>query len=298
MAKRALEPRQPALVPAASECDNRVMTRPPLAHALVAEFLGTALLVLLGDGAVATAILFDKAGDWMVITTGWALAVTISVYLTARVSGGHLNPAVTLALASRRDFPFAWVIPYILAQVAGAMVGGFVVYADYMGAIEKFEADRVITRGAMEMGKLAGTAAGGAGIFTTFPAHDSVWGNFFSEALGTAILLLGVRAVTDRRNCSPGHGFEPVLVGAVVWAIGLCLGLPTGYAINPARDFGPRVVACICGWGDSVFRSHNYYFWIPIVAPMIGGVLGIWTYDRLIAVSLPGNETADPPAEV
>ena len=150
----------------------------------------------------------------------------------------------------------------------------------------------------MEAGKLAGKAAGGAAVFTNFPAFDNVAGNLFSEILGTFVLLLAIRAVTDRKNAAPGRGLEPLLVGAIVWAIGLSLGGPTGYAINPARDFGPRLVACLCGWGSSVFESHNYFFWIPIVGPLIGGILGIWTYDRIIAPNLPREADDAPPGTV
>jgi len=271
------------------------MTRPLLAPALVAEFLGTALLVLLGDGVAASVFLMGKQADWIVITTGWGLAVTLGVYVTGRVSGGHLNPAVTLALATRGDFPAARIVPYWIAQVFGAMLGAALVYTDYASAFLDFEKTYGITRGAMEAGKLAGKAAGGAGIFSTFPAYDNLFGNLFSEVLGTAVLLLGIRAVTDRKNAAPGRGFEPVLVGAIVWVIGLSLGGLTGYAINPARDFGPRVVAWLCGWGSSVFESHSYYFWIPIAGPLIGGVLGIWIYDRIIGPSLP-PETEPAPA--
>jgi glycerol uptake facilitator protein len=274
------------------------MNPPPLAPALVAEFLGTALLVLLGDGVVASVFLMGKEADWILITTGWGLAVAISVYVTGRVSGGHLNPAVTLALASRREFPASRVVPYWIAQIAGAMAGAGLLYVDYSSAFAQFEWTYGITRGAMEAGKLAGKAAGGAGIFATFPAFDNIAGSLLSEVLGTAVLLLGVRAVTDRRNAAPGRGLEPLLVGAIVWAIGLSLGGLTGYAINPARDFGPRLVAYLCGWGSAVFVSHHYYFWIPIVGPLIGGILGIWTYDRIIAPNLPPESADAPPGTV
>jgi glycerol uptake facilitator protein len=261
-----------------------------LAPALVAEFLGTALLILLGDGVVAQVVLVEKATNWIVITAGWALAVTLAVYVTGRVSGGHLNPAVSLALATRGDFPASRVVPYWIAQISGAFVGGLIVYLNYYTAFTSFEDAYQITRGLVEDGSLAGKAAGGAGVFATFPAFAPVWGNLLSEALGTAVLLMVVRAVTDRRNASPGRGFEPMLVGATVFAIGLSLGGLTGYAINPARDFGPRLVAYFCGWGSAVFSSHGWYFWIPIVGPLIGGIAGIWLYDLLIKPNLPADE--------
>ncbi len=137
---------------------------------------------------------------------------------------------------------------------------------------------------------------GEAGVFATYPAFDGLAGNFFSEFLGTALLLFGVRAVTDRRNASPQMNLEPVLVGAIVWAIGLSLGGLTGYAINPARDFGPRLASAVFGWGTAVFQSHNYYFWVPIVGPLAGGVLGIALYDLAIHRNLPPATNRARPA--
>jgi glycerol uptake facilitator protein len=274
------------------------MRVPPLGPALMAECVGTALLVLLGDGVVASVVLMNKQADWIVITAGWGLAVALAVYVTGRVSGGHLNPAVTLALASRGEFPWRRVVPYGIAQLGGGMVGALLVYLDYHAAFADFEASRALTRGAMGAGKLVGTAAGGAGVFCTFPAYDDLGGNVLSEVLGTAVLLLGIRALTDRRNASPGRGFEPLLVGVLVGAIGLSLGAPTGYAINPARDLGPRIVAACCGWGLSVFQSHGWYFWVPIVGPLAGGILGIFAYDRLVAPHLPRDEESAPSGTV
>jgi glycerol uptake facilitator protein len=253
-----------------------------LSGALLAEFLGTLLLILLGDGVVGSAILLEKGGTWMVITTGWALAVTVGVYVSARVSGGHLNPAVTLAFAVRGDFPWRRVLPYCLAQLAGAFAGAVLVYLDYSEAFLKFEETHGITRGQLVQGQLYGGAAGGAGVFATYPAFDNLPANLLSEFLGTAVLLLAVAALIDPRNSPPGANLTPLLIGFVVWSIGLSLGGLTGYAINPARDLGPRVASALLGWGPAVFRSHNYYFWVPIVAPLVGGVAGVLLYDRAI----------------
>jgi MIP family channel proteins len=261
-----------------------------LAAALIAEFLGTMILIILGDGVVGQAVLVNKESGWIVITTGWALAVTIGVYVSGKVSGGHLNPAVTLALAVRRDFPWNRVGPYVIAQIAGAFVGAAIVYVDYFEAFRAFETDNGITRGAMIDGNLAGPAAGGAGVFATYPKHGSVPLNLFSEFLGTAMLLLAVSALTDPRNQSPGSNLTPLLIGVVVWSIGLSLGGLTGYAINPARDFGPRLASAVCGWGPAVFQSHGNYFWVPIVGPLAGGVAGALIYDLAIRRYLPrGN---------
>jgi glycerol uptake facilitator protein len=265
------------------------MNVPPLRLALIGEFVGTALLVLLGDGVVASVALLNKEADWIVITTGWGLAVTLAVYLSGRLSGGHLNPAVTLALASRGDFPARRVVPYWCAQLLGAYVGAMLVYFDYAEAFADFERKNNVIRGMIQ-----GPFAGGAGVFCTFPAFDDPMRNLFSEFLGTAVLLLCVRALGDPRNVSPPRWLAPALTGLVVWSIGLSLGGLTGYAINPARDLGPRVAASMLGWGASVFTSHGWYFWIPIIAPLAGGLAGAWLYDLAIAPNLPPPDEPSP----
>ncbi len=271
---------------------------PPLGPALVAEFLGTGLLIVLGVGANATDVLLNKAPDRMMVAAAWGLAVALGVYLSGRLSGGHLNPAVTLALAARGDLPGSRVLPYVGAQVAGAFLAALLAYADYSEAFAAFERDGHLTRGAMESGKLVGTASGGAGVFGTYPTFDSLGRNLLSEFLGTAVLLLGVRALTDRRNAAPGGYLEPLALGGLVMAIGLCLGGPTGYAINPARDFGPRLASACLGWGSSVFRSHGSYFWVPIVAPLLGGLAGSTLYDLAIQRHLPPEGQPSPPGEL
>lgn len=274
------------------------MQPPPLRSVLIGEFLGTMLLILLGDGVVASVVLLGKQADWIVITTGWGLAVTLAVYVSGRLSGGHLNPAVTLALATRGEVAWGRVLPYWIAQLAGAFCGAALVYADYSAAFAAFEQTNHFMRGAMEEGKLVGPAAGGAGVFATYPAFDGLPGNLFSEFLGTALLLFGARAVADRRNTSPQRNLEPVLVGAVVFAIGLSLGGLTGYAINPARDLGPRLASAVFGWGPAVFQSHNYYFWVPIAGPLLGGIVGAALYDLLIHNQLPPVDEPSPPGRL
>ncbi len=271
---------------------------PPLAAALTGEFLGTMLLVLLGDGVVAGAVLLNPTPDMMMITTAWGLAVALSVYLCGRISGGHVNPAVTLSLAVRGDFPRSRVLPYWAAQLAGAFAGAMLVYADYAEAFRAFEQAQHLVRGAMEGGKLVGPSAGGAGVFATYPLFDNIGRNFLSEFLGTAVLMLGVRALTDRRNAAPGGYVEPLALGGLVWAIGLSLGGLTGYAINPARDLGPRLASAVLGWGTAVFQSHGGYFWIPIVAPLLGGVAGTFLYDLGIHRHLPPEGQPSPPGEL
>lgn len=276
---------------------------PTLRAVLIGEFLGTLLLVLLGDGVVASVELLGKAGGWIVITTGWALAVTLGVYASGRLSGGHLNPAVTLALVATRDVPARRIAAYWSAQLAGAFVGACILYAVYASAFGDFERKNHITRGLLlasngKVWQLSGPAAGGAGIFATYPAYPGLAGNLLSEFLGTAVLLFLVRAVTDRRNAAPGANLEPVLIGCIVWAIGLSLGGLTGYAINPARDLGPRVASFFLGWGGSVFLADNHYFWVPTVAPLAGGVFGALLYDWVVRPNLPPAPEPSPPGRL
>jgi glycerol uptake facilitator protein len=234
---------------------------------LLAEMLGTMILVLLGDGVVATVVLKRTKGHdsgWIVITTGWALAVTIAVYSVGSISGAHLNPAVTLGLATIGTFPWANVPGYIAAQVAGAFLGGVIVWLTYLPHFAETE-DPVA--------KLA--------VFSTVPALRRPSNNAFTEMVGTFILVLGILAVLSPANLTQGsewaRGFGPALVGAIVWSIGISLGGPTGYAINPARDLGPRLAHAalpIAGKGGSDWA----YAWVPIAGPLAGGVLGALAY--------------------
>lgn len=274
------------------------MNEPPLKSAFIGEFLGTALLVVLGNGVVASVVLLGKEADWIVITTGWGLAVMLGIYLSGRLSGGHINPAVTLAMAVRGQFPWPRVPVYWAAQVLGAFVGAMLVYLDYAEAFKAFESERGLTRGTLVDGVLEGEASGGAGVFFTSPAFDVPWRSLISEILGTAVLLVGVRAVSDRRNAQFRGYFEPMLVGLIVFAIGLSLGGLTGYAINPARDFGPRLAAMVLGWGPAAFQTHGFYFWIPIAGPFIGGIIGVFLYDLLVHPNLPDETEPTPTGSV
>ncbi|MSU60853.1 MAG: aquaporin family protein [Pedosphaera sp.] len=232
-----------------------------------AEIIGTMLLVVFGDGVVANVLLNKSKGQnggWIVITTGWALAVTIAVYAVRSISGAHLNPAVTIALAVIGQFPRASVPSYIIAQMIGGIFGGVLVWLAYLP-------------------HWGITADKGAklGVFCTGPAVRSPLANLLTEIIGTALLVLGLLAILTPKNLVPNSGFEtgfaPVLVGVIVWAIGLSLGGPTGYAINPARDLGPRIahyVLPIAGKGDSDWG----YAWVPVVGPILGGVAGALFY--------------------
>lgn len=228
----------------------------------LAEFVGTALLILFGDGVVANVLLAKSKGHnggWIVITAGWGLAVIVGVYSVGTISGGHLNPAVTLGLAAIGSFDWLKVPGYIGAQIAGAMFGAVLVWLAYLPHWKE-------------------TPDTGAklGIFCTAPAIRHTTSNLICEIIGTAALVFGALAIPSATNLTaPGWstGFGPLLVGLLVFAIGLSLGGPTGYAINPARDLGPRIAHAllpIAGKGGSDWS----YAWIPVAGPAIGGVLG------------------------
>lgn len=233
----------------------------------VAEIIGTMLLVVLGDGVVANVLLNKSKGQnggWIVITTGWALAVTVGVYSVNSISGAHLNPAVTIAMATIGKFAWAKVPSYIAAQIIGGVLGGVVVWLAYLPHWSLTE-----DKGA----KL--------GVFCTGPAVRNPIANLITEAIGTAVLVLGLLAVLTPRNLLPNSGFDiglaPLLVGVLVWSIGLSLGGPTGYAINPARDLGPRIAHCllpIAGKGGSDWA----YAWVPVAGPILGGIGGAVFY--------------------
>ncbi|MBO0684097.1 MAG: MIP family channel protein [Candidatus Dormibacteraeota bacterium] len=274
---------------------------------MMAEFFGTLVLIAFGDGVVAMAVaalnqsgrgtsIFVAAGDWLLITWGWALAVVFGVYVAGGITGAHINPAVTLGFASRGEFPWRKVIPYWFAQVAGAFTGAAVVYLVYYAAIGSYQKAHHITAGALN-------SVPTFSIFATFPApyFAGGWiGPLVDQIVGTAFLLIFVAALIDRRNLAPKSNLTPFLVGLAVAAIGMSFGANAGYAINPARDFGPRLLAWVFGWGQVALPGNgpwfSNYFWIPIVGPLVGGVVGMWLYTAFIKNVLVGRgvpEAAD-----
>jgi glycerol uptake facilitator protein len=249
------------------------MTNPKfsLLAELIAEFLGTFVLIMLGTGVVAMVVLFPTTtpgevihGGFTNITLGWGLGVTMGIYVAGKISGAHLNPAVTLALAIFRGFPWKKVLPYSIAQVAGAFVAAAMVYRNYLPAFHQVDP------------RLERTA----GIFTTFPAFPSLpQAGFLDQVIGTALLLLFIFAITDEFNMPPGANMTPLMIGLVVVAIGMSFGAMHGYAINPARDFGPRLFTVLAGFSNNGITDGNRVWWVPVLAPLIGGVVGAAVYD-------------------
>jgi glycerol uptake facilitator protein len=259
---------------------------------MVAEFLGTMIIILFGNGVVAMVVAalnqsgrgpkpFVASADWLLIAWGWGFAVCFAVYVAGGVSGAHLNPAVTLAMALRRGFAWAKVPGYMAAQVLGAFTGAAIVYANYRLAIGSFEDANKIVRGTAD-------SVATFSIFGTFPApyFDSWFGPFLDQFIGTALLVMFVFAITDEYNTPVHANLGPVVTGFIVVAIGLSFGANAGYAINPARDFGPRMLAWFAGWKEVAMPGNygnvNTYFWIPILGPLVGAVAGAFVYDGLI----------------
>ena len=240
-----------------------------------AEFIGTLFLMIVGLGVNAQATLsHSTAGSMLSINFAWGFAVMIGIYIAAGVSGAHLNPAVTVALAANRRFPWSKVLPFTLAQVAGAFVAAAIVFATYHAALAAFEA------GVRAVDGETGTAR----IVATYPQPFlPLTGGYEDQLVGTAILMVGVLAVTDPRNAAPPIWLVAPIVGLIVVAIGMAFGFNAGYAINPARDFGPRLFTFVAGWGGGVFSAGHNYWWVPIVAPCAGATAGAWLYQTFIS---------------
>jgi glycerol uptake facilitator protein len=242
----------------------------------IAEMIGTAILILLGNGVVANVVLKETKGNssgWIVITAGWAMAVTIAVYSVGRISGAHINPAITIGLASVGALKMSLVPVYLAGQMAGAVIGAILVYLSYLPHWAATD-----------------DGAGKLACFSTGPAISCTFSNFLCEFIGTTLLMFAVLAIGANSGAIGkaggdvaalySTGLNPLLVGLLVFAIGLSLGGPTGYAINPARDLGPRIAHAflpIAGKGPSDWS----YAWIPVVAPILGGVAGAMLFNIL-----------------
>jgi glycerol uptake facilitator protein len=252
----------------------------------IGEFFGTMVLILFGDGVVASFGLFGSVGtfatEWIVIILGWGLAVMLGIYVAGAISGAHINPAVTLALAVRGKHPWSKVLPYWAAQVLGAFVAAAILYFVYQGALVNALAANHLTIGQIASSPTYGGKGFGWIFYTGHRSFVGTFGAFGDEFLGTALLVGLIFAIVDGRNQPVQANLNPLIIGFLIVAIGASFGLNTGYAINPARDFGPRLWIAIVSGGESL-SADNYYFWIPIVAPLLGGVVGAFVYDFTIA---------------
>ena len=260
---------------------------------LSAEFAGTMILILFGTGVVAQVVAGGALttppgglGNHDSIAWAWGLGVTLGVYLAARLSGAHINPAVTLTLAVFKGFPWQKVAPYALAQTAGAFAAALLVRWNYTEVLARADPGHTIKT---------------QFVFSTLPGNGNVaagvheWGAFRDQVIGTAILLILILALTDLLNNPPRANLGPFIIGLIVVAIGMAWGTDAGYAINPARDFGPRLASYITGYGTA-WRDQwgNLYFWVPIVGPLVGGLVGGVAYKLFVGRYLP-NAAPEPP---
>ena len=250
----------------------------------IAEFLGTALLIFFGCGCVAAARVAASFGLWE-ISIVWGMGVALAVYLTAGVSGAHLNPAVTIALWKFACFDGKKVVPFIIAQMLGGFFGAAVVYFLYRGVIIDYETTQHIVRGSAE-------SLFTAGIFSTYSnPHIDLLTAGAVEFILTATLVGVILALTDDGNGVPRGALAPLLIGILIAVLGGAMGPLTGFAMNPARDFGPKLFAALSGWGEIAMTGGHVipYALVPIIAPILGGLFGAWGYRRFIGRNLPCN---------
>jgi len=264
------------------------MNNKGLMSELIGEVFGTFILILLGVGVVANVGLAPRTApgsyNWNTITIGWAFAVIIAVYITGGVSGAHLNPAVTLALAVKRGFPWAKVGPFMAAQMIGAFLGAAVVFLCYRDGMVSAGFPNIYATGPGGISSLpywggpnaAATAAGSYSMITCL----------ITEIVGTAVLLWGILASGDSKNMGLSNNLGVFVVGFTVLAVGLSLGGPSGYAINPARDLAPRIFGLISGT-PNLFGADFYWLIVPVIGPLIGGPLGAVIYDAAVTANLP-----------
>lgn len=259
---------------------------------MLAELLATFVQMLVGEMAVAQLVIGGgNNGNWLAMALSWGLAVMLGVYVAGGVSGAHMNPAVTLALAVHRGFEWYKVAGYWLAQFGGAFLATAVAYLVYYDAVAAFD---VVPAGHHYTDK-------SAGIFMTMPA---AWlttrGAVIDNMVGTAMLLLGICALTDARNMNPvAANLAPLLLGLTVTVVALTAGMNGGAAINPVRDFPQRLFLSMAGWGGGVFSRHGWYWPVPLLCPLVGGQLGVLAYDLCVNVhhdravgALKGTEAA------
>jgi glycerol uptake facilitator protein len=259
------------------------LRRNTLIGEMSAEFLGTFTLIIFGCGVVAQTVLTPFTAGAQSIHWAWGIGVIMGIYVAGGISGAHINPAVTLSLAWRREFPWGKVAPYALAQVIGAFVAALIIRWNYYEAFNKFD---------------SGKTNKSQVVFNTYPNNNSPdmpnisqLGALRDQIIGTAVLVMLVFAIIDARNTAPQANMAPFIIGLVVVGIGMVLGAAAGYAINPARDLGPRLAAWVSGW-HSPFADQrgDFYAWVPIVGPFIGGPLGGLIYDTFIGRFLPVAE--------
>uniref|UniRef100_A0A915B2Q2 Aquaporin n=1 Tax=Parascaris univalens TaxID=6257 RepID=A0A915B2Q2_PARUN len=254
-----------------------------LIRCALAECFCTALLLFGGCSSVAQSVLSNEANNaWIGVNLGWGLALAFAVYGGFNISGSHLNPAVSFFLFTMGRLSGLRCVVYIIVQTLGAFVGAVFTFLTYYDAFMNFDGGERHVSGPLAT----------AGIFATYPkSYLTVIGGLVDQIMGTAFLCICVSLITDKNNRIPDH-LQPLLIGLLVALIGMSVGMNCGYAINPARDLGPRLFTLFAGWGVETFSYQNYkWFWIPLLGPMIGAVFGAWIYQLCIGMQLGGDPT-------
>ncbi|XP_069074301.1 aquaporin-10 [Pleurodeles waltl] len=253
----------------------------PLARECLAEFLGVFVLILMTNGSTAQAVTsFHTKGGYFTMYLGGALAVTVAIYVSGGVSGGHLNPAFSLSMCLLGRFQWRKLPLFVVIQIVASFAAAGTAYALYYDAIQHYCNGNLTVTGPTET----------ASIFATYPAgYLTIWNGFLDQVIGTAMLLVGILAIVDSKNKPVPKGLEPLVVGLLVLSIGLSMGSNCGYPINPARDLGPRLFTFLAGWGPEVFSAGNHYWWIPVIAPLFGAVIGSVVYEVFVEFHHPDN---------
>ncbi|CAJ1070403.1 aquaporin-3-like [Xyrichtys novacula] len=242
-------------------------------------------LGMFGCGSVAQLVLSRGShGTFLSVNLAFGFAVTLGILVSGQISGGHLNPAVTFALCLLGREPWRKFALFFFFQTLGAFLGAAVVFGVYVDALWDFNQGGLIVMGENST----------AGIFATYPAkHLGLMNGFFDQVIGTAALILCILAIVDPHNNSTPRGLEPFTIGIVVLVIGLSMGFNSGYAVNPARDLGPRILTALAGWGSEVFIANTHWFFVPLCAPFLGAVVGVLMYQLMIGYHLEGEAQDD-----
>ncbi|XP_034466872.1 aquaporin-10a [Hippoglossus hippoglossus] len=259
--------------------------RNPLVRECMAEFLGTFVLLLFGCSAAAQVKTSrETKGQFLSVNMAFSVGVMSAMYLTKGITGAHLNPAVTLSFCVLGQAPWGRLLPYSLSQLLGAYMASGLVFLVYYDAIMDFSGGVLTVYGPNET----------ASIFATYPSdYMSLGGSFLDQVVGTGMLMLCILCLNEKRNTPAPTELIPAIVGVIVLGISMSMSGNCGAAINPARDLGPRLLTLTAGWGTEVFTCYNYWFWVPLVAPLIGGVLGSFMYTIFIKLHLPDPDDLD-----
>jgi len=256
---------------------KKLRIRNQVVREFLAEFLGTFILILFGDAAFAQTVLEGRGvADVFAVVWGWGVAVMMGVAVSGGISGGHINPAVTVAFATLGKFPWKKVGHYLLAQHLGAFVASAVLFGTYKDALDHFDPNRTIT---------GDTAT--AYIWATYPKpYVSLLSCFFDQIVGTGLLMFTALACVDRKNMNFPTWSHPILLGFMISALAMCFGANCMAPLNPARDFATRCFTAVAGYGSEVFSYRNYW-WVGLIGPHVGAIVGGWIYYLGIELHLP-----------